>query len=645
MESNAALKVKSEEHDQLEAQMLEAISASYATIEFEPDGTVRTANANFLTTLGYSMAEIEGRHHRIFVDAQYAQSLEYRRFWEELAAGRPQTREFKRVTKNGTPIWIKASYMPVKDRGGKVAKVIKLAQDCTAERLQLVDLEGKMNALSKSQAVIEFNMDGTVITANDNFLTTLGYTLKEIQSEHHGMFVDDTYRTSRDYKQFWQKLNGGDFVAGEFRRIGKGGREIWIQASYNPVMDFTGKPCKVVKFATDITKEKLRNADYQGQLAAIHKAQAVIEFNLDGTIITANDNFLAVLGYDLKEIEGKHHGMFADDAYRRSNEYRQFWEKLNRGEFDTGQYKRVGKGGKEVWIQASYNPIFDSNGKPFKVVKFATDITDKIKLIQELSDAANMLASSAQQLNASATQMAASSRQTTDQATEASAASEEVSKGVEAVATNTEEMQASIKEISRNANEASTQSNETKAQAQSTNLTIQKLGESSKEIGNVIKVISSIAQQTNLLALNATIEAARAGDAGRGFAVVANEVKELAKQTAKATEEITNKIGAIQGDSAEAVKAISGIGQSIEKLNAIAGAIAASVEEQAATTGEVARVVKEANTGVQSIASNVKEVSIAATQTSQGATQVQDAAKALQELATRLQSMVKRIQN
>lgn len=645
MESNAALKMNPEEHDQLADQTLAAISTSFATIEFSPDGTIIRANDNFLGALGYSQGEVQGRHHRMFVDAAEAQSLDYRRFWEDLASGRPQTREFKRVTKNGTPIWIKASYMPVRDRGGKVVKVVKVALDSTADRLQIVDLQGKMNALSKSQAVIEFKMDGTVVTANDNFLHTLGYTLKEIEGQHHSMFCEETYRRSHEYRQFWEALNRGEFQAAEYRRIGKGGKEVWIQASYNPVMDMNGKPCKVVKFATDVTKEKMKNADYQGQLAAISKAQAVIEFNLDGSIITANDNFLSVLGYSLNEIQGKHHSMFVEESYRRSSEYRQFWDKLNRGEFEQAQYKRIGKGGKEVWIQASYNPIFDMNGRPFKVVKFAVDITDKIKLIQELSDAANTLAASAQQLNASATQMAAGSKQTTAQATQASAASEEVSKGVEAVATNTEEMQASIKEISRNANEASSQSNETKAQAQQTNLTIQKLGESSKEIGNVIKVISSIAQQTNLLALNATIEAARAGDAGRGFAVVANEVKELAKQTAKATEEITNKIGAIQTDSSEAVKAISGIGVSIDKLNAIAGAIAASVEEQAATTGEVARVVKEANIGVQSIASNVKEVSVAATQTSQGAGQVSDAARSLQELATRLSGMVKRIQN
>ena len=210
------------------------------------------------------------------------------------------------------------------------------------------DLAGKVAAVSKSQAVIEFELDGTIITANENFLSVLGYRMEEIQGKHHRMFVDDTYRQSPAYREFWAKLNRGEFDAGEFKRIGKGGKEVWINASYNPILDRSGKPVKVVKFATDITAVKLKNADYEGQLAAISKAQAVIEFNLDGTIITANDNFLSTLGYSLDEVKGKHHSLFVDSAYRVSAEYRQFWTDLNAGKFQAAEYKRFGKGGKEV---------------------------------------------------------------------------------------------------------------------------------------------------------------------------------------------------------------------------------------------------------------------------------------------------------
>src|SRR5262247_688224 len=237
------------------------------------------------------------------------------------------------------------------------------------------DLQGKVDAINRSQAVIEFMLDGTIVHANENFLNTLGYTLDEIKGKHHSMFVEPAYSQSAEYHGFWQKLGRGEFDAGQYKRIGKGGREVWIQATYNPVMDAKGKPCKIIKFATDITEQKKKAADHEGQIAAISKSYAVIEFTLDGTIVHANENFLKALGYTLDEIKGKHHSMFAEPSYRESPAYRAFWEKLGRGEYESGQFKRIGKNNKEVWIQASYNPILDANGKPFKVVKYATDIT------------------------------------------------------------------------------------------------------------------------------------------------------------------------------------------------------------------------------------------------------------------------------
>ncbi|MBC7702086.1 methyl-accepting chemotaxis protein [Aquabacterium sp.] len=253
--------------------------------------------------------------------------------------------------------------------------------------MALADMKGQLSAINKAQAVIEFSMNGKILNANENFLNTLGYSLAEIQGQHHSMFVDAAYRATLEYRVFWEKLGRGEFDAGEYKRIGKGGKEVWIQASYSPIMDKNGKPFKVVKYASDITTAKLQAADVSGQLAAINKAQAVIEFSLDGKILHANDNFLNTLGYSLAEIKGQHHGMFVDPDHRASIEYRLFWEKLGRGEFDAGQYKRVSKGGKEVWIQASYNPIMDMNGRPFKVVKYATDTTAQVNAAQMLSQA------------------------------------------------------------------------------------------------------------------------------------------------------------------------------------------------------------------------------------------------------------------
>ena len=244
--------------------------------------------------------------------------------------------------------------------------------------LNCSDMRASLAAFDRSQAIIEFKMDGTIITANQNFLKVLGYSLTEIQGRPHSMFVDAAEKNSPEYQQFWQSLNRGEYQAREFKRIGKGGREIWIQASYNPVLGRNGKPYKVVKLATDITEQKKQSADNKGQIDAINRSQAVIEFNLDGTVISANQNFLNTLGYSLAEIQGKHHSMFVDEAERNSPAYRAFWDSLRRGEYQAAEYKRIGKGGKEVWIHASYNPIFDPSGKPVKVVKFATDITQQV---------------------------------------------------------------------------------------------------------------------------------------------------------------------------------------------------------------------------------------------------------------------------
>ena len=451
---------------------------------------------------------------------------------------------------------------PLKDKAGRRVGFVVEWADATI-RLQNLEYAAQAQAISRAQAVIEFKMDGTVVTANENFLRALGYTLPEIVGKHHSMFVVAGERDSAAYREFWAKLNRGEYEAAEYKRIGKGGKEVWILASYNPVIDQNGKPVKVVKFATDITAQKLRNADLAGQIAAIAKSQAVIEFNMDGSIITANDNFLKALGYTLHEIQNKHHSMFVDPDERGGAGYREFWAALNRGEFQSGEFKRIGKGGKDVWIQATYNPILDMNGKPFKVVKYAADTTTQVIARLQGEKVSNMMGQ---------------------------------------VAAGAEELNASVREIS----EAMSKSKETAAtavdQVEGADQQAQRLSAAAESMRSIVQLIGDITGQINLLALNATIELARAGEAGRGFAVVAAEVKNLANQAKQATDKIEQEIGNLNGISGDVVSALNTIKKAIQNVSEYVTSTAAAVEEQSAVTGEMTTSMQRAAAEAAAIA-------------------------------------------
>jgi methyl-accepting chemotaxis protein len=533
-----------------------AIDRSQAVIEFKLDGTIITANQNFLNTLGYTLAEIAGKHHRMFVDPAEQTKPAYAAFWAALSRSECQAAEYKRIRKDGREIWIQASYNPILGADGKPVSVIKFATDITARKKQSIEDAGKMLAIGRAQAVIEFEMDGTIIDANQNFLNALGYTLAEIAGRHHSMFVEAAQRDSAEYRNFWDSLRRGQFQTAEYKRIGKGGKQVWILATYNPILDEAGKPLKVVKFATDVTKQKLARADSNGQIEAIRKSQAVIEFNMDGTIISANPKFLDVMGYTPPDIQGKHHRMFVDPAEQAKPEYTAFWAALNRGEYQAGEYRRIGKAGKAVWIQASYNPILDLNGKPFKVVKYATDVSAQAMIRMKAERARGF---------------------------------------IESVAAGSEEMTTSIREISQTMVKSKDTAASAVQQVESADTQAQKLTNAAQAMSGIVELISNITSQINLLALNATIESARAGEAGRGFAVVASEVKNLANQATQATDRIASEIEALNGISAEVAASLGAIKVAIASVSEFVTTTAAAVEEQSAVTDDMSTNMQRAN--------------------------------------------------
>jgi len=541
---------------------VDAINRSQAVIEFGTDGTIMAANQNFLDAMGYSLADIRGKHHSMFVPPGVRDTAEYRAFWADLKSGKYRSGEYKRLGKGGRVVWIQASYNPVLDGSGKAVKIIKFASNITAQKIRSMEDAGKIAAIGRVQAVIEFNLDGTIVIANDHFLSAMGYSLAEIQGKHHGMFVTPSERDSAAYREFWASLNRGEFRSGEFKRVGKAGKEVWILASYNPILDDTGKPFKVVKYASDVTQDKLKAANFSGQIEAIGKSQAVIEFGMDGIILNANDNFLKTLGYSLAEIKGKQHSMFVPPQARDSAEYREFWAALKRGEFQSGEFERLGKGGRQVWIQASYNPIRDLNGKPYKIVKFASDTTLQVVTRMKSEKVRGMMehvAAGAEQLNASVHQIA-----------------DAMAKSKDTASTAVERVEAADQQT-------------------------QRLSSAAGSMSSIVELIADITGQINLLALNATIESARAGEAGRGFAVVAAEVKNLANQAQQATDRIGSEIGNLNGIASDVIGALNAIKNAIQGVSEYVSSTATAVGEQSTVANDMSSSMRQAAAEAASI--------------------------------------------
>ena len=797
-----ALDVSEEKTKKLQADhFIDAANQSNAVISFNLKGEVLDANDLFLQTMGYALKEIKGEHHRLFVSDEYASSPEYKLFWKNLKSGKQESGQFQRVNKAGEDVYLQASYTPVYDINGDLVKVIKIAADITAqkklemesERNQLAleeqqkKMEAQTTAINSTLAFIEFTPDGTVINANDIFLSTMGYSLEEIAGAHHRMFAEASYAQSPAYRQFWNDLATGIAQQGEFKRLHKDGHPVWLLANYTPVKNTEGEVVKVIKLANEITEQKKVHADFSGQMNAIHRSNAVIEFSPDGIILGANDNFLSTMKYTEDEVKGKHHRIFCAPEHAASAEYDEFWSSLRRGEFKTGVFTRYDKYGTPVYIQANYSPVYDLDGKLTRVVKYATNVTeftvalkkvgefayqlskgnldveldvqadgdigkmvkDNLVLrdtlrkiihsasevvkqagnegdlsaritdveaygawnelislinnllqniaapvlefkslvnelaqgnlaisfdkeskgnIREMAESFNAaieglkalikgIAQDSEQVNQSSvllnersmdisqnsTQVASAIAQMAKGAQDQAIRTDESSKLVEGVLSSAHTMEEKASEINTAADNGRKRSQEglvmmqkliasmeqIDGSASMTSQSIDVLTDRAVEIGRTLNVITDIASQTNLLALNAAIEAARAGDAGRGFAVVAEEIRKLAEDSRKSAVDIEKIISDVQKDTGQASKAIElmvGTVSSGKEVSKNAEEVFEDIVKNSNVTYEHSQIIKDASANqkndINAVVKNIEQIVVVAEETAAGSQQL-----------------------
>lgn len=742
-EENSKLEKAHSIHRQTLEQAVDSI------IIIDPEKCISFYNSAAVKMFGYSRDEVMGQNVKMIVPTAHRANHDTY-INNNIKTGEDKVvgigRELEMTRKDGSRFWGHLSLSKVVDDNGDV-QYTAFIKDITKEKLSRADVEGQLEAMNSNSALVEYDLDGNIKMANPIFLKSLGYDLNDILDKNDKIFVRP--QDSKTHNDLWDGLRKGESRTSEYRRVAKDGSVVWLMGSYTPVKDAGGDIIKVICLANDVTAQKVSNSDFMGQLDAINKSNAVIEFRMDGTVIKANENFMNAVGYTIDEIEGKHHRIFCDKTYAQSADYRQFWEQLNNGQYVTGEFERISKNGDKIWLQAVYNPVLDIDGHAYKVVKIATEITAQKRAMKELNRVANTVIQEGdlnvradfngasgmelellQSINnllegisipvlevskvisnladgdltsevtvecrgdikkmadslgiamgnlnslmgeidknsnliaANSDQMLIKSDQMQGTTAQVASAIGQMAEGVHDQASQIDESYRLIELVrnsaenvgaqAENINSAATKGQENakkgldtvrkvvesmtqiKGSAGITSESIAVLTKRSEEIAKTLNVITDIAWQTNLLALNAAIEAARAGDAGRGFAVVAEEIRKLAEDSRTSAGDIENVIKAVEKDIAQAGKAIGEMSESVttgneatKEAESVFVEIDNSVLETLDFSKEVLKATEVQKTSISETVSNIEKIVVVAEETSSGTEEIATSAKDL----------------